>query len=137
MIRVVSGIIIDDSRLLVVRKEVGGLSKWIFPGGKLEEQEEDLVALVREIGEELPNLKLVGNFWQYTDFNDISPIRKKEIHLVSYMFQGRNNRDIMVSTRANETIKESRFCDYQQLTQLDCSDPTKTLINLLKLDSYL
>jgi 8-oxo-dGTP diphosphatase len=56
MIEVAAGLILDDAgRLLACRrpegKHLGG--KWEFPGGKVEEGESPVVALVRELEEEL------------------------------------------------------------------------------------
>ena len=54
-IRVVCGIIInDDNHILITRRNSGDFKgKWEFPGGKVEENEEDKISLMRELNEEL------------------------------------------------------------------------------------
>ncbi len=54
-IRVVCGALVREGEVLVVRRGPGGAAafKWELPGGKVEEQEDDRVALARELAEEL------------------------------------------------------------------------------------
>ncbi|MGH7930324.1 MAG: (deoxy)nucleoside triphosphate pyrophosphohydrolase [Candidatus Binatia bacterium] len=54
-IKVVAGLIYRDGRLLVCQRRADGAFplKWEFPGGKVEEGESDVVALRRELREEL------------------------------------------------------------------------------------
>jgi 8-oxo-dGTP diphosphatase len=61
--RVVAGVIVDRGEVLACRRgpftELSG--KWEFPGGKVETNETDHDALVREIEEELSAQISVGN----------------------------------------------------------------------------
>lgn len=73
--RVVAGIIWRSGRYLGVRRPEGGTfgGQWEFPGGKVEEGEADLDALVRELREELGLDVQEADFWQerahtYADF---------------------------------------------------------------------
>lgn len=54
MLRSVAAIAVRESRVLVARRKPGGDLglKWEFPGGKVEEGEDDRAALVREFDEE-------------------------------------------------------------------------------------
>ena len=55
MVRVVAGVVLRQGRVLAAQrpadKRMGGL--WEFPGGKVEEGEDDATALARELYEEL------------------------------------------------------------------------------------
>ena len=54
VIQVVGAAIVDGDRVLVAQRSGGRYDGcWEFPGGKVEAEESDLGALVREIGEEL------------------------------------------------------------------------------------
>jgi 8-oxo-dGTP diphosphatase len=55
MRKVICAAIIKDKKILLVRKK----ETWIMPGGKPQENENDLVCLNREISEELPGLKIL------------------------------------------------------------------------------
>lgn len=54
MIKVVAGIILNDNKVLLAQRKQGKHLeyKWEFPGGKVEDNEEDEEALVRELKEE-------------------------------------------------------------------------------------
>jgi 8-oxo-dGTP diphosphatase len=55
MVRVVAGVVIEKGRVMVTRRgphiRLAGL--WEFPGGKVEDGEDDRTALARELWEEL------------------------------------------------------------------------------------
>jgi 8-oxo-dGTP diphosphatase len=55
MVRVVAGVVIEKGRVMVTRRgphiRLAGL--WEFPGGKVEDGEDDHTALARELWEEL------------------------------------------------------------------------------------
>jgi 8-oxo-dGTP diphosphatase len=54
VVQVVGAALVDGDRVLVARRSGGPYDGcWEFPGGKVESGEEELTALVREIGEEL------------------------------------------------------------------------------------
>ncbi|NTW22184.1 NUDIX domain-containing protein [Candidatus Falkowbacteria bacterium] len=54
MRRVICVVVIDQGRILLVRKG----EFWILPGGKPEDGEADLDCLMRELGEELSGLEM-------------------------------------------------------------------------------
>ena len=82
MIRVVCGIIFKDDKILLTRrkkgKSLGGF--WEFPGGKVEKEETDTIALKRELKEELGLEISELNYFSENkhDYNTFS------IHLVAY-----------------------------------------------------
>ncbi len=54
VVQVVGAALVDGDRVLVAQRSGGSYDGcWEFPGGKVEPGEEELAALVREIGEEL------------------------------------------------------------------------------------
>lgn len=77
---VVCAIVVDDDKILAVKKSVHQTypNKWEFPGGKVEPGETDKKALIREIAEELQieimvNMKLQTVF--YEEANRIIELR--------------------------------------------------------------
>lgn len=55
MIKVVAALIEKDNKVLIARRSTGDpnvLAKWEFPGGKVEQNEDELHAIEREIREE-------------------------------------------------------------------------------------
>ena len=55
MIIVVAALIVKDNKVLIVKRSTGdpnNLSKWEFPGGKVESNEDEFKAIEREIKEE-------------------------------------------------------------------------------------
>ena len=55
MIKVVAALIEKDNKVLIARRSTGDpniLGKWEFPGGKVEQKEDELPAIDREIREE-------------------------------------------------------------------------------------
>jgi 8-oxo-dGTP diphosphatase len=85
MIRVVAGIIEDDSRVLICQRLMGGSfgGKWEFPGGKLRPSETPRQALERELREELGVGSKIGDLEQ----------------LVRYQYE-----------QMNQTVQISFFC---------------------------
>lgn len=85
MIRVVAGIIEDDSRVLICQRPASGAfgGKWEFPGGKLRPSETPRQALERELREELGVGSKIGDLEQ----------------LVRYQYE-----------QMNQTVQISFFC---------------------------
>jgi 8-oxo-dGTP pyrophosphatase MutT (NUDIX family) len=71
----VGAIIVKNSHILVVKKDIPGQHEYILPGGKAEGSEEPLETLRRELREEL-DIKLVnaqwfGRFQEVATFEDV------------------------------------------------------------------
>jgi 8-oxo-dGTP diphosphatase len=81
-IKVVCGIIWKDSQVFIARrspeKSMGGY--WEFPGGKVEENEKEEVALERELKEELDMEVNVGEYIGHT----VHPSENVFIELIAY-----------------------------------------------------
>lgn len=73
MIDVVAGLIFRDRRVLMLQKQ----GFWLFPGGKVEEGESDLQALLRELREE------VGFPWDRDAINKLAPGERPTIAFFS------------------------------------------------------
>lgn len=55
MLKVVAALIINDGKVLIARRSTGDpnvLGKWEFPGGKVENGEDEFRAIEREMNEE-------------------------------------------------------------------------------------
>jgi len=139
MRKVIGCAMIQDKSLVIVRKEKEGKSSWIFPGGKPEQRESDLACLIREIGEELPFLKVVENFEYYGTFRGISPNQGDIIEnkVYFYFVKPDEKLDLRVSSNINEPIKEVRQLPYPKLRKLVLSDTASKIIESLRRDLYL
>ena len=83
MLTVVAGLLVRDGRILACRRrpEQDHGSKWEFPGGKAEADEDPRDALVRELREELAVEATVGNEFLRYEFRYTG---KKPIELIFY-----------------------------------------------------
>ena len=83
MIKVIAGLIINDSKIFIAKrsenKHLGGL--WEFPGGKLEGLESPQECLKRELFEELRMIVKVGNFFMENKYQ----YSEKKILLQSFI----------------------------------------------------
>ena len=137
MRKVIGGALVQDKKLVVVRKEKNGKSSWILPGGKPEVGESNLEALARELKEELPFLYLESSFSYYKIFHGISPNKGDVIENIVYLYKNPSKLDLRVSGNPDEPIKEARLLIYEELSQLELSDTTKQIVQSLRRDSYL
>ena len=82
MIKVVCGIIYKDDKILLTRRKKGKSLEgfWEFPGGKVEKEETDTVALKRELKEELELEISELNYFSENKHN----YNTFSIHLVAY-----------------------------------------------------
>jgi 8-oxo-dGTP pyrophosphatase MutT (NUDIX family) len=134
MLETTSGLIIEDRKLLVVRKHKNGKDSWIFPGGKIERGEHAYESLVRELKEELPYMKWEGLWvpWQY--FFGISPNKKSPIKVLAYYLDGKTNGDYRPREDQKEPIKETRLVSYPEILRLDLSDISREMVYKLQQD---
>ena len=137
MQKVINGILVQDKKLIILKKEVNGKSSWILPGGKPEPGESNLICLTREIAEELPFLKLGGWFYYYGSFGGISPHKNLPILAEVYRHHGFMNLDLRVSANPDEPIKEARQLSYDELSGLELSETTQKIIQSLRNRRYL
>lgn len=94
MIRVVCAIIFKDDKILLTRRKKGKSLEgfWEFPGGKVEKEETDTIALKRELKEELGLEISELNYFSENkhDYNTFS------IHLVAYKCKALRNPNKLV-----------------------------------------
>ncbi len=99
MIDKVGGIILQDKKILVQRKN-NNREECIIPGGKREGKESDFETLKRELKEELDveliDAKFIGGY------NDIAVFSDKPIHVQAYLVQIEGN--IKVKNEIKEAI---------------------------------
>ena len=97
MIKVVAALIEKDGKYLIARRADGDsdvLGKWEFPGGKVEENEDEMHAIKREIKEEFeidikPIRFITNNVFKYP--SKIVDLRLYECRYVSGEFKLHNH----------------------------------------------
>ena len=112
MIRVVAGLLVFQSRVLVAKRKSNSLALknlWEFPGGKVEPGETDEQALQREIFEEL-GIMIRSCLPIYTHQFQVED-RRIELHLYGTFIQ-----DPQYECRDHDEV---RWVKFQQLEQVD------------------
>jgi ADP-ribose pyrophosphatase YjhB (NUDIX family) len=64
----VTGVVVEDDRILLLNQDTGSGRAWSLPGGKVEEGESLSDALVREMGEETGIEVVVGRLLYVCDY---------------------------------------------------------------------
>lgn len=111
---VVTGVIIENNKVLIVQRqkiELGSnhaLLHWVFPGGRVETDETEKEALMREVSEETGRsveIKTLIDKQQHPEF----PV------IISYYFCTLIDQSMVgIST---EEIRETRWIDFDELSQ--------------------
>lgn len=124
MIQVVCAVILKENKILIAqRSEKMKLPlKWEFPGGKLEEGENEMQAIIREIKEEL-NI-------------DILPLRRISSHVHDYGSFKINLIAYLCNYVAGEIEllehKDFEFVYFEKLNNYDLADADIPVIEKLK-----
>ncbi len=112
-LEVVAAIIFFENKILVTQRKFHKNSafsyKFEFPGGKVENNEDKITALRRELLEEL-NLKLT-NFKHFTSYNYSYDIDEIKLH-----FFLSNLKELKLTLKVHESY---RLVTVKQLSQLD------------------
>jgi 8-oxo-dGTP diphosphatase len=121
----VAGIAIDKGSLFIARRKPGGDlgEKWEFPGGKVEDGENDIDALKREFREELGIAIEVGPFLTSAEFTHNGS--KYLLNVYRIYFQPGN------FTMAEHS--EWRWTAPDDITGLDFVDSDRSLLPALKM----
>ena len=110
MIKVVCGIIYKDDKILLTRRKKGKSLEgyWEFPGGKVEKEETDTIALKRELKEELGLEISEPNYFceNKHDYNTFS------IHLVAYKCTALDNPKKLVDHDKFEWVMVNEIGDF-------------------------
>ncbi|MDC1047949.1 (deoxy)nucleoside triphosphate pyrophosphohydrolase [Flavobacteriaceae bacterium] len=110
MIRVVCGIIYKDDKILLTRRKKGKSLEgfWEFPGGKVEKEETDTIALKRELKEELGLEISELNYFSENkhDYNTFS------IHLVAYKCKAFDDPNKLVDHDKFEWVMVNEIGDF-------------------------
>jgi len=90
MIRVVAAIIEQDGRVLICRRQAGGIfgGKWEFPGGKIRPSETPRQALERELREELGAAPTIGELLQMVRYRYAEMSEAVQISFLSAALEG-------------------------------------------------
>jgi len=129
-IKVVGGIIIDKNKILIAQRsnQKEHPLKWEFPGGKIQENENPIEALKREIKEELSIDIKKSKFlldYQY-DYQDI-----KKIHLYFYKI------DEYVGKVRNIEHNQLLWIQRNHLEKLDFLDGDRMIIDHIQNSNIL
>lgn len=124
MIKVVCAIIRKDNKILITqRSETMKLPlKWEFPGGKVENNEDEFDALVREIKEELS----IDIHLQSRLSSHIHDYGNLKINLIAYVCQHISG-DIQLTEHKNYT-----YVTLEELPKFDLADADLPIIKDLK-----
>lgn len=124
MIEVVCAVIIKENKILIAqRSEKMKLPlKWEFPGGKLNEAENEEQAIIREIKEELnieilPIKRISSNIHNYGSF---------KINLIAYLC------DYIAGEIELIEHKDFKFVDFENLMDYDLAEADIPFIEDLK-----
>lgn len=124
MIEVVCAVIIKENKILIAqRSEKMKLPlKWEFPGGKLNEAENEEQAIIREIKEELnieilPIKRISSNIHNYGSF---------KINLIAYLC------DYIAGEIELLEHKDFKFVDFENLLDYDLAEADIPFIEDLK-----
>ena len=116
IVEVVAGIIVKDGKILATQRGYGEFKgKWEFPGGKIEHDEFDEPALVREIKEELDaDINII-------DFLKTIQYDYPKFHLImhTYICTLKNDLKFVKHDDKNMEYDDMRWLDKTELESVD------------------
>lgn len=117
-------VIIEDGKILLCRKQ----QTWILPGGKPKPNEDDMKCLLREMEEELPDIRL-ENIKYFGNFQGIAPHKGYQLTAIVYIAEA--SGDI----RPSAEIDQAMWTDKPE--ELALSDTTHKIVLSLRQHGYL
>lgn len=123
----ISAAIIQNKKILLVKKK----NTWILPGGKPEDNENDLECLCREIDEELSGTK-IKDMKYYNHFDDKTPHRGDILRTKVYFA---NIDGELYGVREGDSISEMKWI--KNFSEYNLSDISCKIIDSLKENKYL
>lgn len=112
MRKAVCVVVIENGCILLVQKH----ETWILPGGKPEAGESDVQCLLREVGEELPNLKL-QNLKYFGAFIGITPHKNDELRAEVYFADSDGEITTAAEINMAKWVKKPEECNLSDITQ--------------------
>lgn len=131
--QVVYAVILSPVVLSLLMVKVKNKPYWILPGGKIEDGETKVEALLRELNEELDGLSLAdlvdgeepAFLFSQTGFGRTSNSRiEAHCFLVPRVFVGPLN--------PSGEIEDVKFCSFLELTEMEMTQTTSAIISRLK-----
>ena len=123
MIEVVCGIIYNDDKVFIARRrqEKSLAGKWEFPGGKIDKNESEQNALVRELTEEFGmsvqvNSKIGEHLHQYPDFT---------IKLIAYKCEFKDASFVLTDHDDYKWVFKEEILEY------DLADADKPFVKMI------
>lgn len=108
-------VIIEDNKVLLVKHEEDGKEAWIFPGGRVEENESVSMAAIRECKEETGyNIKL----------NGVCYIQEYDIFYVTYFYSTIIGGELVIGkdpelSDDEQILKDVKWIDIDKLADFD------------------
>lgn len=111
--------VIDGAADVLLVKGKSGA--WYFPGGKIEEGESDVDALLRELSEEL-GVKFVGKDFDFlSEEEHDTPSGKNRRKIINYRFTGKLD-DTKLQPRVGDSVSKVAWFTIEDVKKMNVAD---------------
>ena len=121
----VTGLLIEGTRLLLVKQKVGSAREWSLPGGKAEAGEQLDEAIIRELYEETGLTTMVDKLLYVCDKTDCNP---PVVHITFLLRRVAGEIVLPTNEFDDNPISDVRFVEFTDLTQLGFSQKFMDLL---------